>query len=102
MRLKEMLVGLIMVMGMFIASSREIGAQQWCGGCSVETYCNEDRTYCWNIDGCAGCTVSQCGPGEYLAPDGSCRDVGTGEPPPVGGGGCWEGNVETIWGCDYD
>jgi hypothetical protein len=55
-------------------------AQQWCGGCQVgETNWLNPETgqYEW-IDGCNGCTATDCPPGQYRPPDGSaCRDIVT-------------------------
>ena len=105
MRLKTILAGVVVVLGLFFATSSLVQGQS-CGGCQVYEDCriidNSGIPICTWIDGCNGCTPQSCPSGQYRAPDGTCHDIDPGGQPPVGNGGCWEGNVETIWGCDYD
>lgn len=61
----------------------KISAQQWCGGCQVTgPHLDPETGELFWIDGCNGCTESNCPSGQYEAPDGTCHDIGTG-----GGGG---------------
>lgn len=91
MRLKAILAGIVVVVGLFFGSSGVSHAYE-CTGCQVELVCIYPRgvEICTWVDGCNGCTGGSCPSGQYRAPDGSCHDVGLGGTPP-GGGGCWEG-----------